>query len=414
MAHLEQEKRLINELKSKFEHPIQRIRRVRTTNEIIVRRLVKQDNAILAECFPNASEEDAMLISAAFHYLTVNGLFPEDYEFVSFVRDLNLIHISTSNGSHDYEITETLDLAVRILVQSISASFEVLVTAIDEKTSKTPDTTVQSLILYKHFVRTADIIGSSLSNDPEETDVRLVGAILQHGVNMMFRAKRRQVPIWSISDLHDAIISKYPLSKGSDLYWDLTRTVILVPNYERIIELGAKTIRERLEALERERKAARTLRSVKRPSTAGDGVTMVGEVTLQDILRRGRDFTSERTSKLQMMFDRSLRQAANKKYGKQDLPDPELLLDIATAMFSELTYEFEALLASVLPPLLHSEFFEAPKAFLNCHKQEIPGFVKKKLTHLTRGSVTTSTLAKAFIRLIRTAVSVDFSKKRIY
>ena len=91
-----------------------------------------------------------------------------------------------------------------------------------------------------------------------------------------------------------------------------------------------------------------------------------------------------------------------------------MLLDIATAMFSELTYEFDALLASVLPPLLHIEFFESPKVFLEKHSQEIPGFVKKKLTHLTRSSVTTSTLAKAFMRLIRTAVSVDFSKKRVY
>ncbi|MEM2141700.1 MAG: hypothetical protein QXQ81_00365 [Candidatus Thorarchaeota archaeon] len=410
MESVEQEMSMLGELRSKFEHPAQHIERTRATNEMILQRDVRQHAESLRTAFPSASDEDYLLIAASFRYLNVNGLLPEDYVFDDYISDVRLVTTQTSTTSAE-SLIQKLELVVRVLVEAIAASFEVLVTTIDEKSSKTPDRVVQSVIMYRHYVTSAERIAQMIYSDVESADVRLVGAVLLHGLMMMYRIKRRQVPIWSLSKLYSEVVEKYPLSKGSDLYWDLIRVVILAPNYEKIVELGRKTIDARLEVLEREKKAGRvaTFRVV-RPSADEQDISMAGESILYEVLRRSGDLSEDKLTRIERMFDVSLRQTLNRKYGRQDLAESELIVDAAADMFSRLIHQFELLAFSVIPPNRFSEFLQDPRKFVNDNQNEIPLLTKKKIQTIAGGAATTRTVASALVRLVQTAATTGRSQ----
>ncbi|MBD3406628.1 MAG: hypothetical protein GF411_10980 [Candidatus Lokiarchaeota archaeon] len=404
---------MLSELKSKFEHPAQHIERVKSTNEMIVGRFVKRENELIASLFPNLPDDDALYLGAAYHYIIVNGLLPEDYDFAEFVTDVSLISRNLEKNQ-EYKLLEILDLIVRIYVQSITASFETFVMIIDEKSAKTPDVTVQSMVLYKHYVSTAEQVGEMISTDPDQVDVRVITAILLHGLNMMYRRKRNRIDIWAMNKIASELFEVYPLSTGTDLYWDIMYTHIMKPNYKEIVKMGQKTIDERLEVLERERKAGHASRYVRTTSTDDSGVGMAGESILYEVFRRGSSLTAERANKLERMFDASIRRAANEKYGKQDLPDPDMLLDLCAEMFAKMIASFPILAAGIIPPPDHMEFLESPRGYVSSNRGKIPMITKKKLQLLAGAGVSTSSMAKAFVRLAKKAASIDPDKKRMY
>ncbi|NWF95764.1 MAG: hypothetical protein HXY34_06445 [Candidatus Thorarchaeota archaeon] len=411
MESIDPEMSILSELRSKFEHPAQHIEHIRTTNETILQRDVRQHGSAIKAAIPTASEEDCLLLAASFRYLTVNGLLPEDYALDDYASDVSLVAGHAGGKASRDGFVGLLELLVRLLVESISASFEVLVTTIDEKSSKSPDRTVQAVVMYKHYVKSAERIGRMISGDPETVDVRLVGAILLHGLMMMRRIKRRQVPLWSLSRLYHDVTEKYPLTNGTDLYWDLLRVVVLSPHFDEIVELGRKTIDARLEALEREKKAGRVSTFRVTRSTVDDhGISTAGESVLYEVFRRDGELSAEKTAKLERMLDASLRQAANKKYGKQDLADPELIIDLAANMLSGMIRQFEMIAFGVIPPTRHQEFLTDPRKFVTENQSEVSLWVRKRLQVLSGGAVTTRSMASAFVKLIQVAATTGRSE----
>ncbi len=400
------EQSIMSELKTKFEHPAQHIERVRGTSSMLVQRLVRTHVSTFESIFPDAPEPDKEFIVAAFQYLTINGLLPDDYDLDEFLRDVRLFQQHITREDKKRTILDVLDTMVKVLVDAIIASFGVLATIIDEKSSKTPDYVVRAVVLYKYYIEAAESIGHQIAPDLEQVNVRFVAAVLLHGLNMMYRIKRRQVPCWSISDLFDMVAEKYPLEHGTDLLWDILKIMILRPNYDSIVELGQKTITERLAVLERERKAGHVATRVVRQTKDESGISMVGESILYDLFRRNGELSGDREQKLERMLDIGLRQAANKKYGKQDISDSDLLVDLAIDMFTKLIYAFEMLAVAVIPPPMRKGFLQDPKEFVREHRSMIPIYVKKKLNAILIGRLNTTTIARAIVRLVKTASMV--------
>jgi hypothetical protein len=105
------------------------------------------------------------------------------------------------------------------------------------------------------------------------------------------------------------------------------------------------------------------------------------------------------------MFSSKLINETNQKCKSASSSYKELLLEAAGDIFTQMVLTFNILLAGIIRPseLLYFNFGSA--AYIDANMLEIPSLIEKKLRLLTKTGISEESLSKAFIGLIRFALS---------
>jgi hypothetical protein len=134
---------------------------------------------------------------------------------------------------------------------------------------------------------------------------------------------------------------------------------------------------------------------------------IVGESILYDIFMKYGKPTDEKMSKLKGMYELSIRTQANRKRRTSDLSYQDLLIECACDLFTEMVLAFNILLTGIIGPDEHLKFFFGQTGYIDKHMLELPTLIEKRLRAMTSSGVNEKKLAKAFIKLIQQAYSVD-------
>jgi hypothetical protein len=141
--------------------------------------------------------------------------------------------------------------------------------------------------------------------------------------------------------------------------------------------------------------------------TTSRAASLVGESILYDIFMKYGTPTDEKMSKLQDMYESRIRTLVNQRKRNSDLSHQDLLIECACDLFTEMVLAFNILLIGILGPDEHLKFFFGPTTYVDKHMLELPNLIEKRLRAITLSGVNEKKLAKAFVKLIRQAYSVD-------
>ena len=136
--------------------------------------------------------------------------------------------------------------------------------------------------------------------------------------------------------------------------------------------------------------------------------SLVGEAILYDVLVKGGELSPERVAKLRSMFESSIREVAMKRKNMEDTPFSDIVLDVGANLFTDLVFAFNILLVGTLDPNDHLQFSYSPSRYVEQNLIEVPTLVEKRLRSLTSSGTNSTTLARAYIRLIEMALAADF------
>lgn len=139
--------------------------------------------------------------------------------------------------------------------------------------------------------------------------------------------------------------------------------------------------------------------------------SLVGESILRDVLVNGGTLTSERVAELEAMFESTIRDAVLKRKDTENSHSRDLLLDIGASLFTELVFAFNILLVGAVDSDDHISFSFGPSLYVEQNLLEVPNLVEKRLRTLTLSGTNSTTLARAYIKMIEMALAADFVRK---
>ncbi len=139
--------------------------------------------------------------------------------------------------------------------------------------------------------------------------------------------------------------------------------------------------------------------------------SLVGASILNDVLVNGGTLTSELVAELEAMFESKIREAVTKRKATENSQFGDLILDIGASLFTELVFAFNILLVGAIDPEDHISFSFGPSLYVEQNLLEVPSLVEKRLRTLTSSGTNSTTLARAYIKMIEMALAADFVRK---
>ncbi|MHA2005555.1 MAG: hypothetical protein ACW975_10185 [Candidatus Thorarchaeota archaeon] len=139
--------------------------------------------------------------------------------------------------------------------------------------------------------------------------------------------------------------------------------------------------------------------------------SLVGESILRDVLVNGGTLTSERVAELEVMFESTIRKAAIERKGTENPHSGDLILDVGASLFTELVFAFNILLVGAVDSDDHMSFSFGPSLYVEQNLLEVPNLVENRLRTLTSSGANSTTLARAYIKMIEMALAADFVRK---
>ncbi len=260
---------------------------------------------------------------------------------------------------------------------------------------------ISSILIREHIIPLLDRLYSLYLNSGIDIDLRFLIAQIQYALETYLD---NSVEFKNFKKRFDELKQVYPLGKGADLYWDMSKLLVYDKYYEPLKKMLEPIINDQIREREESAKAIKNILDAPKPRQGStESIRSQVDSLIFESVRFGRPFQGEQRIKAQRLIATVLKRMALEEFGKQDIPHMEKYKEYFMKEFFEpIMKEYPQFLLPFIDFRLYRDFAEDPLAHFEKNKDYILNqfwFKMRKMGYVPRG--TPNQIAAAFAGLLQ-------------
>ena len=252
-------------------------------------------------------------------------------------------------------------------------------------------------------------------------DIRFVASIFTHSIEAILKDQETISKTKSIGNIYHDLITKYPLSEGEDLLYDVITFSILEPYFETLKESFESRIKSKKKILEEQITIAKQEFQIPSQTKQDQGrieqMFAAIEQTLYETIKFRREMNEIRRQKMERNIEIALRRMAIDEFGVQDIGEPQKYFNYLLDTWFSVFEEYPQMALPLIDIKQYSKYVENPDEYIKENRSTIIHQLQFKIRRHTGGDRYTPTnLAKAFSMILfeiltnKTVLSLSFEK----
>lgn len=353
------------------------------------------------------SPEKAEIITQAYGILLMEDILKEKrYDIESFSNDVNVL----SGFFKKKKITDKEYLAIitafrkniEIAAEVIYNMGRLLVTL---KGNKVEDDIIQALIIRREVMPACKEMNETYKVAGITPDLRWLANHLAIAIENILLEKKIIQQHQSFHELYQKILKIYPVGNNLKVLWDLFLTIVIMPYYDKLIELYTPEIEELAQRLESEKEASKKSYERAQAVAAQQGRTeqirSAIDSILLETLKLNWDLTEVKKQRLKKNMEIIIKRMAIEKYGVQDIKESSEYFKFLEEAFFEIFEEYPQLLVPIMEPKDYQGLVRNPATFIQENKDRIKQQIGYHLRRTIQGTrYTPKRIAEGFSNLL--------------
>ncbi len=345
------------------------------------------------------------------------------YEALYYAEDISALLEATDkkNSCTDDEFVGLLASFLISLKKVTQAMNTITQNFIDLSSMGIEDNIITAILIRRNLFNALAEANTCYEVGEFPIDLRFIVSIFAHAIEVILKDQETITKTKSIGNIYHGLITKYPLSEGEDLFYDLVNIAILDPYYETLKESFETRINSKKKLLKEQVTVAKQEFQIPSQTTKDQGrieqIFAAIEQALYETIKFRREMNEIKRQKIERNIEIALRRMAIDEFGVQDIGDPQKYFNYLLDTWFSVFEEYPQMALPLIDIKQYSKYVEDPDEYIKEHRSTIIHQLQFKIRRHTGGDRYTPTnLAKAFSMILfeiltnKTVLSLSFEK----